>query len=62
MCAYAVPHPSEKQINVRVQTNGRQTAAQVLQEALETLRALCEHVKGTFEAAVAAHTGAPAAA
>jgi DNA-directed RNA polymerase I and III subunit RPAC2 len=52
MCAYTVPHPSEKQINVRVQTNRRVTSAQVLQDALETLRAMCEHMRGTFEAAV----------
>ena len=30
MCAYTVPHPSEKQINVRIQTNGKQTALQAL--------------------------------
>ncbi len=54
MCAYTVPHPSEKQINVRVQTNGRLTAAAALQAALETLREVCEHAKTTFEQAVTA--------
>lgn len=52
LCAYTVPHPSEKQINLRVQTNGRQTATEVLEEGLLTFRAMVEHVHDTFTTAV----------
>ncbi|CAI8015438.1 DNA-directed RNA polymerases I and III subunit RPAC2 [Geodia barretti] len=52
-CGYAVPHPSENKINLRIQTRG-QPAAEVLRKGLEDLHSLCAHVLKTFKREVRA--------
>ncbi|KAJ3183107.1 RNA polymerase subunit AC19 [Geranomyces variabilis] len=53
-CGYSIPHPSEFKIHMRIQTDGSITAAQALNQGLDDLVALSEHVLATFEAKVAA--------
>ncbi|KAJ3175306.1 hypothetical protein HK101_010701 [Irineochytrium annulatum] len=47
-CGYAIPHPSEYKINLRIQTNGNITAVAALTKGLDDLMALCNHVRNTF--------------
>lgn len=47
-CGYAVPHPSENKINLRIQTKG-EPATDVLRKGLEDLDSLCRHVLKTFQ-------------
>jgi len=42
-------HPSEKMVNLRVQTSGVITPTQALQEACENLKAVCMLTKSTFK-------------
>ena len=60
-CGYAVPHPSERKINLRIQSREGKPAVDVLKEGLGQLKDVCSHVVKTFEASVetykASHTG-----
>ncbi|MCL7044041.1 hypothetical protein MKW94_015764 [Papaver nudicaule] len=50
-CGYSIPHPSDAQVNIRVQTTGAH-AGEVLKDALQSLTAMCQHVRSTFDGAV----------
>ncbi|KAI0224743.1 DNA-directed RNA polymerases I and III subunit RPAC2 [Lamellibrachia satsuma] len=51
LCGYSVPHPSEKKINLRIQTRGA-AAIDVLKEGLSQLVTVCDHIHSTFESSV----------
>ncbi|XP_020587862.1 DNA-directed RNA polymerases I and III subunit RPAC2 [Phalaenopsis equestris] len=51
-CAYSIPHPSENKVNIRVQTTG-DSAKDVFKDACQDLILLCQHVRSTFDKAVA---------
>ncbi|KAJ3087122.1 RNA polymerase subunit AC19 [Quaeritorhiza haematococci] len=53
-CGYSIPHPSECQINLRIQTDGQMTAVDALHKGLNDLQDLCNHVKTSFKKAVQA--------
>uniref|UniRef100_A0A670K5I7 DNA-directed RNA polymerase RBP11-like dimerisation domain-containing protein n=1 Tax=Podarcis muralis TaxID=64176 RepID=A0A670K5I7_PODMU len=50
-CGYSITHPSERKINLRIQTKGL-PAVDVFQKGLEDLRGVCQHVLSKFEASV----------
>ncbi|KAG0480837.1 hypothetical protein HPP92_011695 [Vanilla planifolia] len=50
-CGYSIPHPSEKKVNIRVQTTG-DPAKEVLKDSLHDLILMCRHVRSTFDKAV----------
>ncbi|OVA17724.1 hypothetical protein BVC80_1835g100 [Macleaya cordata] len=50
-CGYSIPHPSDAQVNIRVQTTG-DPASEVLKDALQDLMLMCQHVRSTFKQAV----------
>ncbi|XP_003383582.1 PREDICTED: DNA-directed RNA polymerases I and III subunit RPAC2-like [Amphimedon queenslandica] len=50
-CGYSTPHPSERKINLRIQTTGI-SATEVLRRGLEDLRELFQHIHKTYEASV----------
>lgn len=47
-CGYSIMHPSEKMVNLRIQTSGEITPAQALREACENLKFVCGRIKSTF--------------
>ncbi|SPQ22789.1 6304e2b7-9de8-4a99-b526-49cc923a28ce [Thermothielavioides terrestris] len=47
-CAYAIPHPSEAKMNVRIQTFEGTTAIQALEKGLRDLQELCDVVADKF--------------
>ncbi|KAL2263671.1 hypothetical protein VTK26DRAFT_5702 [Humicola hyalothermophila] len=47
-CAYAIPHPSEAKMNVRIQTFEGTTAIQALEKGLRDLQDLCDVVSDKF--------------
>ncbi|KAK4106095.1 RBP11-like subunits of RNA polymerase [Parathielavia hyrcaniae] len=47
-CAYAIPHPSEAKMNVRIQTFEGTTAIQALEKGLRDLQELCNVVSEKF--------------
>ncbi|KAK4143696.1 uncharacterized protein C8A04DRAFT_37305 [Dichotomopilus funicola] len=47
-CAYAIPHPSEAKMNVRIQTFEGTTATQALEKGLQDLQELCDVVTDKF--------------
>jgi len=53
LCGYSVPHPMERSVNVRVQTNVRSgvTAHVAMRDALLDVISVCDHVHDTFERA-----------
>ncbi|XP_010262702.1 PREDICTED: DNA-directed RNA polymerases I and III subunit RPAC2 [Nelumbo nucifera] len=51
-CGYSIPHPSDARVNIRVQTTG-DPAKEVLKDALQDLMIMCQHVRSTFDNAVA---------
>ncbi|CAN6458454.1 unnamed protein product [Victoria cruziana] len=53
-CGYSIPHPSENRVNIRVQTTG-EPAKDVLKDGLQDLMTMCQHVRNTFDKAVAEH-------
>lgn len=53
-CGYSIPHPADRKVNIRVQTTG-DPAKDVLKDALQDLMVMCQHVRGTFDKAVANH-------
>ncbi|KAH0747979.1 hypothetical protein KY290_027211 [Solanum tuberosum] len=50
-CGYSIPHPSDAQVNIRVQTTG-DPAREVFNDSCQDLMLICEHVRGTFDQAV----------
>ena len=48
LCTYNVPHPSKHCINVRIQTKGA-AAIDVLQQGLEDLSNICDHIMEVFQ-------------
>ncbi|XP_076319436.1 DNA-directed RNA polymerases I and III subunit RPAC2-like [Tachypleus tridentatus] len=46
-CGYAIPHPSENKINLRIQTYGQPTS-EVFRKGLEDLYGMSEHILKTF--------------
>ncbi|WVZ53068.1 hypothetical protein U9M48_004056 [Paspalum notatum var. saurae] len=53
-CGYSIPHPADRKVNIRVQTTG-DPAKDVMKDALQNLMVMCQHVRGTFDKAVANH-------
>ncbi|KAI1465279.1 RBP11-like subunits of RNA polymerase [Daldinia caldariorum] len=47
-CAYAIPHPSEDKMNLRIQTYDTTTAAAALAKGLQDLEDLCDVVADEF--------------
>ncbi|KAI1457615.1 RBP11-like subunits of RNA polymerase [Annulohypoxylon moriforme] len=47
-CAYAIPHPSEDKMNLRIQTYDTTTAAAALAKGLQDLEDLCDVVSDKF--------------
>ncbi|KAJ1343811.1 hypothetical protein BSLG_000067 [Batrachochytrium salamandrivorans] len=47
-CGYSIPHPSEYQINLRIQTDGTTTAVDALHKGLDDLVDMMTHIKDTF--------------
>jgi DNA-directed RNA polymerases I and III subunit RPAC2 len=47
-CGYALPHPSEFKVNLRIQTDGTITAAEAFYKALDDLMDLFGHIRSTF--------------
>ncbi|XP_022655640.1 DNA-directed RNA polymerases I and III subunit RPAC2-like isoform X2 [Varroa jacobsoni] len=55
-CGYAIPHPSERTIHLRIQIKeGQGSAVNALEKGLQDLRDLFEAVHATFEETVAAY-------
>lgn len=48
-CGYSIPHPSERKVNLRVQTTGEVSAKAALKTACENLKQVCGHVHKTFK-------------
>ncbi|KAI9197420.1 DNA-directed RNA polymerase [Polychytrium aggregatum] len=48
-CGYAIPHPSEFKINFRIQTDGSITALDALNQGLDDLVAMAEHISSSFK-------------
>ncbi|XP_032993934.1 DNA-directed RNA polymerases I and III subunit RPAC2-like isoform X1 [Lacerta agilis] len=51
-CGYSITHPSERKINLRIQTKGGLPAVDMFQKGLEDLMGVCQHVLSKFEASV----------
>ncbi|TVU25844.1 hypothetical protein EJB05_28354 [Eragrostis curvula] len=51
-CGYSIPHPADNKVNIRVQTTG-DPAKDVLKDSLQDLMVMCQHIRGTFDNAVA---------
>ncbi|KAI1421702.1 DNA-directed RNA polymerase [Xylaria sp. FL1777] len=47
-CAYAIPHPSEDKMNLRIQTYDTTTATAALEKGLQDLEDLCDVVSEEF--------------
>ncbi|KAI1658231.1 RBP11-like subunits of RNA polymerase [Daldinia decipiens] len=47
-CAYAIPHPSEDKMNLRIQTYDTTTAAAALAKGLQDIEDLCDVVADEF--------------
>ncbi|KAI1331186.1 DNA-directed RNA polymerase [Xylariaceae sp. FL0255] len=47
-CAYAIPHPSEEKMNLRIQTYDTTTASAALEKGLKDLQDLCDAVSEEF--------------
>ncbi|KAK9723049.1 RNA polymerase subunit AC19 [Basidiobolus ranarum] len=48
-CGYTIPHPSEAKLNLRIQTADDTTAVEALQEGLDNLTDMCQHILDTFQ-------------
>ncbi|KAJ1255246.1 hypothetical protein BS78_K272900 [Paspalum vaginatum] len=44
-CGYSIPHPADRKVNIR----------DVMKDALQDLVVMCQHVRETFDKAVANH-------
>lgn len=42
-CGYSIPHPSERKVNLRIQTTGNITAAEALRQATLNLKQVYKH-------------------
>ncbi|KAJ3372002.1 RNA polymerase subunit AC19 [Kappamyces sp. JEL0680] len=64
VAGYSIPHPSEHNCALRIQTDGSATAVGVLYDALDNLMEMTRHIKSTFASAIFASVGqaAPPAA
>eukprot|EP00842_Homolaphlyctis_polyrhiza_P005665 jgi/Hompol1/609/HPOL_004143-RA len=51
-CGYSIPHPSEYQINLRIQTDGSMTAVDALHRGIDDLTDLMTHIRDTFKTEV----------
>ncbi|TLS23307.1 uncharacterized protein PpBr36_05890 [Pyricularia pennisetigena] len=51
LCAYAIPHPSEHKMNLRIQTYEGTTAIEALEKGLKDLQELCDVVTDKFTVA-----------
>lgn len=51
-CGYSIPHPADNKVNIRVQTTG-DPAKDVMKDALQDLMVMGQHVRATFDKAVA---------
>ncbi|KAJ4423960.1 RNA polymerase subunit AC19 [Gnomoniopsis sp. IMI 355080] len=58
-CAYAMPHPSEPKMNMRIQTYEETTAIDALKKGLRDLQELCDVVAEKFWDARETKTPAP---
>lgn len=47
-CGYAIPHPSERMIHLRIQMH-HGLAIDALEKGLQDLRDMMEHIHSTFE-------------
>lgn len=52
-CGYAIPHPAENKLNLRIQTAGSISPDEALRKGLQDLTSVCEHVLETFNHSVA---------
>ncbi|KUI64992.1 DNA-directed RNA polymerases I and III subunit RPAC2 [Cytospora mali] len=59
-CAYAIPHPSEAKMNMRIQTYDGTTAIDALKKGLKDLQDLCDVVAEKFWDARESVTQTPA--
>ncbi|ORX94403.1 RBP11-like subunits of RNA polymerase, partial [Basidiobolus meristosporus CBS 931.73] len=48
-CGYTIPHPAEAKLNLRIQTTDDTTAVDALQQGLDDLTAMCQHILDTFQ-------------
>ncbi|XAR60682.1 DNA-directed RNA polymerase [Bertholletia excelsa] len=51
-CGYSIPHPADACVNIRVQTTG-DPASEVLKDGCQDLMLKCQHVRSSFDQAVA---------
>ncbi|KIK68455.1 hypothetical protein GYMLUDRAFT_35878 [Collybiopsis luxurians FD-317 M1] len=51
-CGYSVPHPSEPNIQIRIQMYDNLSSLQALIKALEDLDNLCDTIKETYQESV----------
>lgn len=59
-CGYSIPHPSEKVVNLRIQTTGTVSAAAALRQAAVDLKAAATTLRDVFAAACeTGEAGAP---
>ncbi|KAJ3301416.1 RNA polymerase subunit AC19 [Kappamyces sp. JEL0829] len=52
VAGYSIPHPSEHNCALRIQTDGSATAVGVLYDALDNLMEMTRHIKSTFASAM----------
>uniref|UniRef100_A0A224YLG2 DNA-directed RNA polymerases I and III subunit RPAC2 n=1 Tax=Rhipicephalus zambeziensis TaxID=60191 RepID=A0A224YLG2_9ACAR len=53
-CGYAIPHPSERKVHLRIETRGI-TAVEALKKGLQDLHKMSEHILKEFEETVEKH-------
>lgn len=53
-CGYAIPHPSERKVHLRIETSGI-TAVEALKKGLQDLHEMSEHILKKFEETVEKH-------
>lgn len=50
ICGYTVPHPTEKRVQLHIQTKG-ENVIEVLKRGLQDLEKICDHTLETFDKA-----------
>ncbi|KNC80587.1 hypothetical protein SARC_07058 [Sphaeroforma arctica JP610] len=55
-CGYVVPHPSDHNIQMHIQTKSGVSAVSVLRKGLSDLQELAQHTRETFEEAMTEYT------
>eukprot|EP01134_Creolimax_fragrantissima_P006515 CFRG6515T1 len=55
-CGYVVPHPSDHNIQMHIQSKQGVSAVSILRKGLSDLQELSRHTRETFEAAMAANS------